>query len=380
MKSTSTLAFRLSTRPESSGALRLFTSVDWTLLGSSLLLALIGLATIHSASTELAINYLPRQVIWLLLGVVAMILAASLDTEELVRWSPFFYGFGILGLISVHLFGYEAGGAQSRIAIGSVSVQPSEFAKLATALLLAHYLGSFNRSFLGLRHLLITAAIIAVPVLLVAAEPDQGSAAMFLPMVGGMLLVAGVRWRTLIAVGLLALALGAGVWSFGMRDYQRQRVLTFLQPGSDPLGAGYQVRQSQIAVGSGGLTGRGYKQGTQSQLRFLPARHTDFVFAVLAEEWGFVGVTTTLSLYGLFIVSASRIASRARSRSATLLVIGLTGLLAFHALYNTAMVVGLVPITGIPLPFLSYGGSFTLMCFVITGLILGVDLRRYVNR
>ncbi len=380
MKSTSALAFGLSTRPESRGALRLFTSVDWTLLGSALLLALIGLATIHSASTELAVNYLPRQVIWLLLGVVAMILAASLDTEELVRWSPFFYGLGILSLISVHIFGYEAGGAQSRIAIGSVSVQPSEFAKLATALLLAHYLGSFNRSFLGLRHLFIAAAIVALPVLLVAAEPDQGSAAMFLPMVAGMLLVAGVRKRTLIAVGLLAMVLGAGIWSFGMRDYQRQRVLTFLQPGSDPLGAGYQVRQSQIAVGSGGLAGRGYKQGTQSQLRFLPARHTDFVFAVLAEEWGFVGVTTTLSLYGLFIVSASRIATRARSRSATLLVIGLTGLLAFHALYNTAMVVGLVPITGIPLPFLSYGGSFTLMCFVITGLILGVDLRRYVNR
>ena len=165
-----------------------------------------------------------------------------------------------------------------------------------------------------------------------------------------------------------------------MQGYQRQRVITFLAPESDPLGAGYQVRQSKIAVGSGGLTGKGYMQGTQSQLRFLPARHTDFIFAVLAEEWGFLGVLAVLGLYALYIVSALRVALRARDRAGILLVVGLVSVFAFHVVYNTAMVVGLLPITGIPLPFLSYGGSFTLVNFVATGLILAVDVQRYVNR
>jgi rod shape determining protein RodA len=167
---------------------------------------------------------------------------------------------------------------------------------------------------------------------------------------------------------------------FGMKGYQRQRVMTFLAPQTDPLGAGYQVRQSKIAVGSGELTGKGYMQGTQSQLRFLPARHTDFILAVLAEEWGFLGVLTVMGLYALFITSASRIAMRARDRAGILLVVGLLSFLCFHILYNSSMVVGFAPITGIPLPFLSYGGSFTMVNFISTGLILGVDIRRYVNR
>jgi rod shape determining protein RodA len=203
---------------------------------------------------------------------------------------------------------------------------------------------------------------------------------MFVPMLGGMLLVAGVRVRYLAAALVGALAVGALVWSFGMQDYQRERVVTFLSPAHDPLGAGYQVRQSKIAVGSGELTGRGYLQGTQSQLRFLPARHTDFVLAVLAEEWGFVGVALVLALYGLFLGGAAAIAARARDRAGILLVVALASVAAFHVLYNSAMVIGLVPITGIPLPFLSYGGSFTLVNWVAVGLVLGVDFRRFVNR
>jgi rod shape determining protein RodA len=195
-----------------------------------------------------------------------------------------------------------------------------------------------------------------------------------------MLLVAGVRWRLLLIATLLVVLAGAGLWSFGMKGYQRQRVITFLQPETDPLGAGYQVRQSKIAVGSGELLGKGYMQGTQSQLRFLPARHTDFILAVLAEEWGFLGVATVIGLYILFIVSGARIAMRARDRAGILLVVGLLSVFCFHVLYNSAMVVGFLPITGIPIPFLSYGGTFVLFNFVATGLILGVDLRRYVNR
>jgi rod shape determining protein RodA len=203
---------------------------------------------------------------------------------------------------------------------------------------------------------------------------------MYFPILAGMLLVAGVRWRWVLTGALLLVLAGGVLWNFALLDYQRQRIVTFVSPMSDPLGAGYQLRQSKIAVGSGELTGKGYMQGTQSQLRFLPARHTDFVFAVLAEEWGFLGVAGALVLYVLFVYNACRVAARARDRAGILLVVGLVSGFAFHVLYNTAMVVGLVPITGIPLPFLSYGGSFTLANFIAAGLILGVDFRRYVNR
>ncbi len=203
---------------------------------------------------------------------------------------------------------------------------------------------------------------------------------MFVPLLGGMLLVAGLRGKVVV-VGLLVVALVAGaVWTFAMYDYQKQRVITFLSPDSDPLGAGYQLQQSKIAVGSGELLGRGYMQGTQSQLRFLPARHTDFILAVLAEEWGFLGVAVVLFLFVIYFLNGAEIAMRARDRAGVLLVVGLLSAFGFHVLYNAAMVIGLVPITGIPLPLLSYGGSFMLANLIAIGLILGVDFRRYVNR
>ncbi|NJL29326.1 MAG: rod shape-determining protein RodA [Thermoanaerobaculia bacterium] len=222
--------------------------------------------------------------------------------------------------------------------------------------------------------------MVAVPMVLIALERDLGGASMLLPMLAALLLVAGVRPRHLITAALLGVLTAGALWSFGMHAYQRDRIVSFLSPESDPLGAGYQVRQSKIAVGSGQLFGRGYGQGTQSQLRFLPARHTDFILAVLAEEWGFAGVAVVLALYTLYVSSVAGIAMRSRDRTGILLVVGLVSPLAFHVLYNSAMVIGLLPITGIPLPFLSYGGSFMLMSFVGTGLVLNVDYRRYVNR
>nr|HRC86935.1 FtsW/RodA/SpoVE family cell cycle protein [Thermoanaerobaculia bacterium] len=210
--------------------------------------------------------------------------------------------------------------------------------------------------------------------------PDLGGALMFLPIVGGMILVAGVRARTLVVLLLVGALGGLGLFYGGLKDYQRQRILTYFSPQTDILGAGYQVHQSKIAVGSGQLAGRGYMQGTQSQLRFLPARHTDFIFSVLAEEWGFLGVITVLGLYALYMANAAAIAARARDRAGILLVAGLLSGFAAHVLYNTAMVIGLMPNTGIPLPFLAYGGSFALLNFVGAGMILSVDLRRHVNR
>jgi rod shape determining protein RodA len=355
-------------------------SIDLGLALSALLLAAIGLATVHSASSEMPVDYFPRQAAWVGIGFVLLVIATSIDYHVLLDFSVVLYIAGILSLIAVFFVGVQRGGAANWIQIGPWQFQPSEFAKLATALFIARYLAGLNMRMLEMRQIIITILIIGLPIVLVAAEPDMGGAGMYTPLVAGMLLVAGVRMRLLVTATLIALVLGAGVWTFGMHGYQRQRVLTFLHPESDPLGAGYQVRQSKIAVGSGELMGKGYMQGTQSQLRFLPARHTDFILSVLAEEWGFMGVLTVLSLYALYISSAARIAMRARDRAGILLVVGLLSVTCFHVLYNSAMVIGFVPNTGIPLPFLSYGGSFTMVNFIATGIILGVDLRRYVNQ
>lgn len=362
-------------------ALRTFSGLDAWLVVSALLLSAIGLATVQSASAEMPVDLLPKQALWLGLGVLAMLLALLVDYHLLVDFSIPLYGLGLGTLVLVLFVGAGPGGTRSWLELGGVRIgQPAEMAKLVTIFLLARFLSNAGRQFLRLRQILACGVIAGAPMALIVLQPDLGSAAMFAPLLAGVLLIAGVRLRLLVAVALIMLLIGGLVWSFGMKEYQRERVRTFLSPESDPLGAGYQVRQSKIAVGSGEITGRGYQQGTQSQLRFLPARHTDFIFSVLAEEWGFLGVATVLGLYALYISSALRIAMRARDRAGIFLVVGFLSLFAFHALYNTAMVVGLTPITGIPLPFLSYGGSFTLLNFVGTGLVLNVDIRRYVNR
>jgi len=359
--------------------LRHLSSIDLGLALSAFLLAAIGLATVHSASSEMPVDYFPRQFGWVGIGLALLIIVMSIDYHVLLDLSVMMYLAGIVSLIAVFFVGVQRGGAVNWIQIGPWQFQPSEFAKLATALFIARYLASLNMRVLELRQIILALAILGLPVMLVAIEPDMGGALMTMPLIG-MILVAGIRMRLLVTATVIALVLGAGVWTFGMHGYQKQRVLTFLNPERDPLGAGYQVRQSKIAVGSGQLTGKGYMQGTQSQLRFLPARHTDFILSVLAEEWGFAGVLTVLSLYALYITSAARIAMRARDRAGIFLVVGLVSVTCFHVLYNSAMVVGFMPITGIPLPFLSYGGSFTMVNFISTGIILGVDMRRYVNR
>jgi len=360
-------------------AFRNLSGMDWSLVVASLLLAAIGTATVHSASSAMSFDYMPRQALWVGLGALLMVVAGAFNYKALVDLAVAGYVGGVALLVAVLIIGRVGGGARSWIGYGAFGLQPAEVAKLTTAVLLATYLAGVNRAHVGLKEIGVAALLTGLPMALIALQPDLGSAAMFVPLVGGMLLVAGVRWRVIVSGLLIVLALAGALWFFGLHDYQRQRVQTFLNPAADPLGAGYQVQQSKIAVGSGELTGKGYMQGSQSQLRFLPARHTDFVFAVLAEEWGFLGVIVVLILYAVWILNALRIAQRARERVAVLLITGLVSLFSFHVLYNTAMVVGFLPITGIPLPFLSYGGSFTLVNFFITGLILSIDARRYVN-
>ena len=367
---------RLESRPRVAH----LTTTRWGLLVAALLLSGIGLATVQSATSELTIDYLPRQALWVAVGVVLLFVVFAINYQVLMGLSAAIYGASLVSLVLVLFVGQTGGGAQMFLGIGGFRLQPSEFAKVATALFLARYLAGVNQRHVGIRQVLVAGLIIFVPMALVVLESDLGSAAMFGPMLVGALVVSGIRWRTIAASSVIVVVAGALVWNFAMHDYQRQRVRTFVSPEEDPLGAGYQVRQSKIAVGSGKILGKGYMQGTQSQLRFLPARHTDFVFAVLAEEWGFLGVATVFALYALYFSNGMRVAARARDRAGILLVVALLSTFGFHVLYNTAMVVGLVPVTGIPLPFLSYGGSFTLANFIAAGLILGVDFRRYVNR
>ncbi|MEA2694016.1 MAG: rod shape determining protein RodA [Acidobacteriota bacterium] len=380
MRSISRPTSILPTLSEEKPRFRVLSSIDGGLVLAALLLATVGLATVHSASSEMVTDFLPRQLVWVGLGVGLLLLAMAIDYHVLLDFSLVLYVLGLVSLVAVLFLGVKRGGARCWFEFGPWQIQPSEFAKLATALFVARFLAGLNRRVLDLTQIAAAVALVALPMLLIVVEPDMGGAAMFVPLIAGMLLIAGVRVRLLLIAAVLVLVFGAGVWSFGMKAYQRQRVMTFLQPDTDPLGAGYQVRQSKIAVGSGELLGKGYMQGTQSQLRFLPARHTDFILSVLAEEWGFLGVATVMGLYILYIVSAARVAMRARDRAGILLVVGLLSVFCFHVLYNSSMVVGFLPITGIPLPFLSYGGSFTLFNFLATGMILGVDLRRYVNR
>ena len=356
-----------------SGAIR-------SLILTSIVLAVSGAAAIHSASAEIGVAYLPRQAVWVLLGIVVMAVSALLDYHFVLRLAVWLYAVGVVAVTLILIFGHEAGGARSWVGVAGLGGQPSDFAKLATVLLLTHFLGGVRLEMLELRHVAVSALIVGVPVGLIALQPDLGGAAMFGPILIGIVFVAGVRARLVVGGAAIVLLLGGALFFFGMKDYQRERILSFVSPQHDPLGAGYQIRQSKIAVGSGAVLGKGYMQGTQSQLRFLPARHTDFVFAVVAEESGFLGVAFILGLYGVWMASGLRIALRARDRQGLLLAAGLLSAIAAHVLYNTGLVIGLVPVTGIPLPFLSYGGSFTLFCFAATGLLIGIDRRRYVNR
>jgi rod shape determining protein RodA len=366
--------------PEERSLLRSLGNVHWGLLLAALGLYVAGVMTIKSATSELGNEYFNRQLMWGVVGLVVLSVVFAIDYRRLIDLSPIFYVITLGALVMILIFGHTAGGAKSWVGIGGFGGQPSEMAKLLMSLILARYLAGIDKAYLDLREILTATGLTAIPMSLVIAERDLGGAAMFLAILGAMLLVAGIRPRVIIVVAALGLMIALGAWKWALHDYQKARIVSFVSPEADPLGSGYQVRQSKIAVGSGQWIGRGYGQGTQSQLRFLPERHTDFIMAVLAEEWGFLGVLAVFGLYLTYFGTAAKIAMRSRDRVGILLVTGLVAVQAVHVIYNTAMVVGLLPITGVPLPFLSYGGSFSMINFMALGLVLNVDFRRYVNR
>jgi rod shape determining protein RodA len=359
---------------------RLLHNIEWSLLLACLLLAGIGVATIISAthSTRLADVYV-KQLSALGLGLIALLVVSGIDYRRLVDRAHLLYIPTVATLVAVLAFGPRIANTRRWFTLGGFQIQPSEFAKLVAALLVAKIFAESKKDSLGLRDVFWPGAAIGLLCVLIAAQPDLGTAFTLVPIFLAAAFLAGLRMKALAGLLLAGVVVGGLGWVFALKDYQKARVYSFLDPTLDPRGAGYQKIQSEIAVGSGGLTGKGYKHGSQAQLGYLPARHTDFVFSVLAEENGFLGVVVVLGLYLFILWRAFETAQLARDRVGVFLSASVAAGLSFQVVYNVAMVAGLVPVKGLPLPLMSYGGSSVLSSLLAVGLILNVRMRRFAN-
>ncbi|MEW6320793.1 MAG: rod shape-determining protein RodA [Acidobacteriota bacterium] len=357
---------------------RLIRYVDWTLIAAVLALAAVGLAMIYSTTGGPSRAYW-TQIYAIGLGLIAMAVCMAIDYRSLAdRSHILFFGLIVL-LVGVLFFGAVRGGSRRWIDLGVFNLQPSEFAKGVLALVLAKLLGESRKGALTNADLLVAAGLTAIPLLLIVRQPDLGTAVSLLPVLVVVTFAAGLPVRYLGAVAVVALLATPVVWKFGLQEYQRERVETFLDPSQDARGAGYQQIQARITVGSGGLWGKGFMQGTQGQLRFLPVAHNDFIFSVLAEERGFVGVLVALGLY-LFVILRSLDAARlAKDPLGAYLVLGVLASFTFQVLYNVTMSAGLAPVKGLTLPLMSYGGSSMIATLAGFGLILNVRMRRFTN-
>jgi rod shape determining protein RodA len=359
---------------------RTFSALDLNFIGTALAIAAIGCLLIYSATyfTEPSLPTLRKQFLWLGIGALLMLFFLLIDYHVFFDVAPILYGIGVASLLYLMAFGRLTANVRSWIHIGSFQFQPSEFMKIFTALMLARFFSKNDRAYLDLPGFAQAMAIVGLPVLLILMQPDFGTAATFFPLVAVAMFFGGIRWRIWVAMIVGVLIVGALGWGI-MKPYQKARIATFLNPSLDPLGRGYQVTQAKIAIGSGGIHGKGFRQGTQAKLEYLPARHTDFIFAVLGEEWGFIGVLIVLGLYLYLIIQALFFARNARDRGGAFLVICLICFFIFHVLINVSMQIGVLPTTGIPLPLVSYGGSSTMMFLIAIGLMANVDMRRFVN-
>jgi rod shape determining protein RodA len=359
---------------------RSWLGIDWVIVLGLVFASGLGVAVIYSASQGGPVpDTYQRQMLWILVGLAVMALVLMVDYHTLVDHAELIYLAVAALLVYLLFFGSLRAGTNRWLELGITTLHSGELAKLAAVILLAKYFAAVRKNRLGTSEVAITGALVGVPVLLVTLQPDLGTAATLVFAYAALCLLAGLRARlVLFAVVVFTLALPLG-WSFVLKDYQKERVQAFLDPNLDPRGAGYQSIQATIAVGSGGVAGKGWQNGSQSQLQFLPAPHTDFVFAVIGEEFGFVGVVAVTMLYLLITLRCLDAARRARDRLGIYLVSGILAMFVFQTLYNMAMVGGLVPIKGFPLPLMSYGGSSMVTTLVGFGLILNVRMRRFVN-
>jgi len=353
--------------------------LDLVLVGCALALAALGILFVASTTAGGRLSGLAtRQAIWVAVGIGGMVAAVLFDYRTLLKASFALYAVSLVPLVYLLFFGERIANVRSWIRFGGFQFQPAELAKITTALLVAYLFENEDDTRLRLSAFAKLAAIVAVPTLLVFLQPDLGLALTFLPILGVGLFFGRLPLKGWIAILVAVLALSGTAWFF-LQDYQKHRISTFLNPQQDLLKSGYQVQQSKIAVGSGGFAGKGFRSGTQSQLRFLPVQHTDFILAVIAEEWGFLGVIVVLGLFAALVLRCLTLARVARDRGGVFLILSLAGMLFFSATVNASMMIGFLPTTGIPLPLISYGGSSAATTFVAIGLILGVEYRRFAN-
>jgi rod shape determining protein RodA len=350
---------------------------DWPLFISILILSVVGLANLHSATSATSMTLTKQQFVWVGLGFLVFFISAALDYRILNQLAYPLYGIGVASLVAVLLFGRSVNASTRWLQFGGMVFQPSEVMKVLLIVALAKYLNDDpvveGRS---LKHLLIPIAVVGLPVVLILRQPDLGTAMLIFLLFLSVMMLTKLKLRSMITLFISAVVSLPLSWSYLLKDYQKQRVYTFLDPSSDPSGAGWQVRQSLAAIGSGGPSGKGYMQGTQNQLHFLPERWTDFPFSVWAEEWGFVGSVLLLGVYLFIILWAVKLASEARDRFGAVLCVGVAALIFWHTVINVGMVTGLAPVVGVTLPLISYGGSSVLTIMCGLGLLMNVSIRK----
>ena len=361
---------------------RLFTNFDWTLYGLVALISFIGVVNIYSASAsyqQIGTPFFIKQVYWIAAGLALSGLVCSIDYHILEDMAYWIYGILLALLLLVLLVGKTSMGATRWLHLGFFNIQPSEPMKIIIIAVFAKYFS--NRSLIkgiGLPDLAYPLLLLGVPVLLIMKQPDLGTAILVLLIACTMMFYVGLRWTTVVSVLLGTIPVIYTGWHYFLREYQKERILNFINPDRDPLGSGYHIIQSKIAVGSGGILGKGFLNGTQSHLRFLPEQHTDFAFSVFAEEWGFIGCLMLIVLYLLLILWGLNIAGRCNDRFGSLMAVGVTAMLFWHILINMGMVIGLFPVVGVPLPFFSYGGTSMITSMLGVSILLNISMRRFM--
>jgi rod shape determining protein RodA len=352
---------------------------DWFTFLLVLAVALVGIVEIRSAThrSHTDVFYL-KQLYWVLFGIVCMVVVVSVDYHSIVENVPYIYLTAIVSLVVVLVLGHTVSGTRGWFSLGGHNIgQPAEFVKIAVILALSRFLAEIRTEYLPLRDIFKAGAIVGAPFLLILLQPDLGSALTVIPILAVGLYLGGLK-RKWILIGFLVGTTVIGMSWFLLKPYQKERIYTFMDPQRDPLGRGYHAIQSKIAVGSGGFWGKGLGKGSQTELGFLPERHTDFIFSVIGEEMGFFGTTSLLVLYFLILIRFIHVAQTARDKLGMHIALGACGLILCHVMINIGMVVGVMPITGIPLPLLSYGGSSILATFILLGLVINVRMRRFI--
>jgi rod shape determining protein RodA len=319
-----------------------------------------------------------KQIFWLLISLAVMMVIAFTEYRFYSDFAYIVYMSALILLIGVLVYGMVTSGAQRWVRIGSISFQPSEFIKLSFILVMARFFHRPpSREGYSLKDLPLPFVLLLLPMGLILRQPDLGTAIILLLVFFSILIFVKIRWSTLLTIGLVGAAIVPLCWNF-LKEYQKRRILTFFNPELDPLGAGYHIIQSKIAVGSGGILGKGILKGTQCRLGFLPEQQTDFIFSALGEEWGLIGSLIIVGLYFILILWGLRIAVQSKDRFGAILSFGVVAMLFWHIFINIGMVLGVMPVVGIPLPLLSYGGSFLVSTFIGIGLLLNVSMRRYL--